>query len=445
MQVSPLNDSLWSYLASPGVALYSIRLTYFFYQLFYCCCHDILLFLTITTQINVSQHFSVLQDTKNKKDKELLYTNIAKKYKEGMKDMSRRSPGPTTMNSCHKLNPLRVKGYQIPFDARGGGCGAAMRSMCIGLQYPRPEDLDDLIADSIESGRMTHHHPTGYLGSMTGALFTSYAIQNKQVTQWGEGLMKTLHRAREYIETSGQEVEENLKAWDYFENAWKKYLDLRNITSGNNHPVFPANFDIQARDKFYKSLSFDGWGGASGHDAPMIAYDAILGSGDNWIELCKRGILHYGDNDSTGVMAGCWFGARFGFLGVPDNHYKKLEYRDRLEKAADVLLKSSIKFHEQNDSQTACPDSSQSSIESSPNDGISNEGSQSYALSSQMSLSSLRSGDGQEDSVESSKDSQQENSSLTPTSDENTHKSAGVTEQPAQKKEKKDEKTITDV
>jgi ADP-ribosylarginine hydrolase len=71
-----------------------------------------------------------------------------------------------------------------------------------------------------------------------------------------------------------------------------------------------------------------------------------LGSGDSWIELCKRGILHSGDNDSTGVMAGCWFGARFGFLGVPDNHYKKLEYRDRLEKAADVLLKSSIKYHE---------------------------------------------------------------------------------------------------
>jgi ADP-ribosylarginine hydrolase len=78
----------------------------------------------------------------------------------------------------------------------------------------------------------------------------------------------------------------------------------------------------------------------------MIAYDATLGSGDSWIELCKRGILHSGDNDSTGVMAGCWFGARFGFLGVPDNHYKKLEYRDRLEKAADVLLKSSIKYHE---------------------------------------------------------------------------------------------------
>ena len=57
----------------------------------------------------------------------------------------------------------------------------------------------------------------------------------------------------------------------YFEDKWTNYLKERHILEGDNDPVFPEKYDVKARDAFYKSLSFSGWGGASGHDAPMIA------------------------------------------------------------------------------------------------------------------------------------------------------------------------------
>jgi len=35
-----------------------------------------------------------------------------------------------------------------------------------------------------------------------------------------------------------------------------------------------------------------------------------------------RGVLHGGDNDSTGAIACAWFGALYGFTGVPECNYK---------------------------------------------------------------------------------------------------------------------------
>lgn len=178
----------------------------------------------------------------------------------------------------------------------------------------------------------------GYLGSLASALFTSFAVQGKPVREWGAALLSTLPKAMDYIKEVGRDVEENEQHWPYFTEAWTNFLSLRGILQGTSDPVFPVPYPVKERDVFYKSLSFSGWGGASGHDAPMIAYDALLGAGASWEELCSRAMFHGGDSDSTAVIAAAWWGFLYGMDGVPVGNYKSLEYRERIEQAAANLF-----------------------------------------------------------------------------------------------------------
>lgn len=275
-------------------------------------------------------------------DNEKLFSAFARKYKECMNDMAGRAPGLTCGSSVHMLKPSRPKGYHIPFNPRGGGCGAAMRSAPIGLLYWKPKQIQSLVATSIESGRMTHNHPTGYLGSLATALFVAYSVQQKPLKEWGCGLLDTLELAWKYVEEAGRDVEQNRKEWGYFKKQWTDYLSLRGISDGKTEPNFPENYDVKERDKFYKSISFSGWGGSSGHDAPIIAYDALLGCRGTWEELCLRGMLHGGDSDSTGIIVGACWGAWHGYEDVPEGHYKLLEYAGRLRKLAVGLYEKTM-------------------------------------------------------------------------------------------------------
>lgn len=128
----------------------------------------------------------------------------------------------------------------------------------------------------------------------------------------------------------------------------------------------------------YKRWSSEGRAGRRGHDAPMIAYDALLAAGSDWPELCKRAMFHgggvdftlqlqlqlpdifkveqkektdafhcflessvsTGEGEATGLIAGCLYGLMHGFGQVPAGLYQDLDKRERLEQLGEALCKA---------------------------------------------------------------------------------------------------------
>ncbi|XP_039241251.1 protein ADP-ribosylarginine hydrolase-like isoform X2 [Pipra filicauda] len=76
---------------------------------------------------------------------EPLLQELARRYVAAMGDMEGRKPGPTSILGTSQLRPGEPEGYRIPFNPRGTGCGAAMRSLAIGLRYPHAWELPTLI------------------------------------------------------------------------------------------------------------------------------------------------------------------------------------------------------------------------------------------------------------------------------------------------------------
>ncbi len=265
-----------------------------------------------------------------------IYRKLIAHYKLAMTDMNLRCPGKTTVNSISLLDENNPDtGYLIDFNPRGAGSGASMRSSCIGLRYSKPEQINDLIAFSVESGRMTHHHPVGYLGGTSAALLVSYAIQGVPIRQWGARCLKHLDLAFEYVKNSRHCSEENSLSWPSFVRLWAGYLKLRKIESGLEEAQFPSVYGPEERDVEYRRFAGNDWAGKCGIDSVLIAYDGLLGCGGDWRELCERAVLHGGDNDSTGCIAGSFYGAVYGFEGVCKGNYADLEYAQRISRCGE--------------------------------------------------------------------------------------------------------------
>ncbi|KAG2375313.1 hypothetical protein C9374_009936 [Naegleria lovaniensis] len=267
-------------------------------------------------------------------------TTMAKYYYSCVtKDMDGRAPGLKCISSLSILKGQFERWNALPYDRAGGGCGGSMRSQPCGLIYSGEKNREELVRTSIESGRLTHNHATGYMGAFVSALFTSYAIENIPPREWGYlFITKDYPLALNYVKFSQRDLPQTTNDMEKFKTKFTQYLKERGIENGNTDPKFPSSYGIPEREEFYKKWSYDGWAGASGDDSVIIAYDALLGSNGDWEEFVHRGVLHGGDNDSTGCIGATWFGAYYGFPDKKfEKNWKNIEYYDRIVKVANEL------------------------------------------------------------------------------------------------------------
>eukprot|EP00929_Paragymnodinium_shiwhaense_P105313 TRINITY_DN70261_c0_g1_i1.p1 TRINITY_DN70261_c0_g1~~TRINITY_DN70261_c0_g1_i1.p1 ORF type:complete len:429 (+),score=70.96 TRINITY_DN70261_c0_g1_i1:183-1289(+) len=291
-----------------------------------------------------------------------IMTGIARETKKCAKDFTARAPGKTEQRGIKLLQEDGSNWTAKPFDSLALGCGAAMRTACIGLVFWRPTDVSGLVTVSTETSRLTKTHPTGYLGGVCAAVFTAFALQGVPVREWGARfLQEILPQVQLYVTADGQRhIKENQAALleGCFERKWRWYLQKREIENGSE-PHFPDNYGPQERDAFYaecaKMAGVNPSGknpGSKSYDAVLIAYDALLWvesklpeepASLKWTELCYRAVLHRGDNDSTGSIAAAWYGALHGFDGVPAKH-RGVEYQGRCNGAGLALHKAALRL-----------------------------------------------------------------------------------------------------
>lgn len=253
-----------------------------------------------------------------------------------------RGAGITCTKAIEKIKKTG-KCFAGEYNESGGGNGASMRSMCIGLMFSGISNRCGLITKSIVSSIVTHHNAIAYLGSIVSAIFTAFAIEKIRVENWGFLFLELFLLIRKFVDKKNPTTKE-LDDIEKFYNKFKSYLVSRNIDKLDSNVVFPKDYDnIDVRDDIFKKWSFSGWAGASGDDSVMIAYDSLLYAKNDWNKLLETACLHAGDSDSTGTIAGAWFGGLYGELLIPDKQKRTVENCNFLRSLATQIYDKSRK------------------------------------------------------------------------------------------------------
>lgn len=272
-------------------------------------------------------------------------------YYNNDKHKDKRNYGIRTVKSFNKI----MNNQKILYNKMAGGSGASMRSMPIGLLYSGKNNRKKLIYISIMSSIITHNNPIAYLGGLASALFTAFAIEGVQPNKWPFKLLdiikspyvkNLIHKINnitpQATELQNKDVDQFVIWWDTYINLRfknKKFIDNTNKNEVSTNMKFFDSRSIFYYENFGLKNSFNP--GANGCDSVIIAYDCFMDS-KSFESLIYYSMLHAGDSDTTGCIAGSFYGAYY------DNSYNELYQKYDIDMKSEInklILSGKLKIN----------------------------------------------------------------------------------------------------
>ena len=274
------------------------------------------------------------------------YLKIVDKLKE-----DKRFPGLTTMDSLEFIRTNRSIN-KLKYDPTMGGNGASMRTGIIGIINHKESDIETIISQSITASRVTHNYSIGFLGGLVASLFANFGMRGIHFLDWFDELFKLEKKIDVFMKNTNinsKYIEDKI----YFFNKLKEYKEKKIDRYLLNPLDFEMFNDRVESLKLYNNYGSDNMMhrfGGSGLSSIIIAYDAILMSHrskeypfeKNKLDVSLDSFifystLHFGDNDTTGAIAGIFYGSIYGSMHFDLSKFKQLEFHDEIKKLINLI------------------------------------------------------------------------------------------------------------
>lgn len=262
-------------------------------------------------------------------------------------DNINRYIGNATLNYCNQLkkliktdniqklykydksdNTMKFNGFQ--YNGSAGGNGAAMRTLCIGAKFHGIKNRKILINYTIDSSKLTHPNPIGWLGGLLVACFGAFAFENLNINTW---LFEFLNLLSKY------KVKENycdifnydeIASYNEFIEKIHTYINTK-FDEDKNIIKNRSSKHLENRLLMYNNMFIHGHKfGNSGLSACIIAYDCLIDAGNCWEKIIYYLFMNNYDTDSIGCIGCGLYGILYGIDNIPKNCLHFVDYKQKI-------------------------------------------------------------------------------------------------------------------